>query len=42
MTLQKESLSFTDYTSLVLMERNQIEEILSFSPGFDALVARRY
>ena len=33
-------LSFTDVTSLVLMGRHGIDEIASFDPGFDGLVAR--
>ena len=41
-TLKKELLSFTDCTSLVLMDRNKIEEIMSFDSDFDGLIARRH
>ncbi len=40
-TLKERSLSFTDCTSLVLMSRNGIDEIMSFDSGFDGLVPRR-
>jgi len=35
-------MSFTDCTSLALMERNHIKEIMSFDTGFDGLVQRKY
>jgi len=35
-------MSFTDCTSLALMERNHIKEIMSFDTGFDGLVERIY
>ena len=33
-------MSFTDFTSLVLMEENGIKDIMSFDSGFDGLVSR--
>lgn len=41
-SLGKGSLSFTDITSLVLMARHGIDEIVSFDSGFDGLVARKH
>jgi predicted nucleic acid-binding protein len=39
-SLRDRPLSFTDCTSLALMEKNGIESIASFDPGFDGLVKR--
>jgi predicted nucleic acid-binding protein len=39
-SLGNRPLSFTDCTSLALMEKNGIESIASFDPGFDGLVKR--
>ena len=41
-SLGKGSLSFADITSLVLMARHGIDEIVSFDSGFDGLVARKH
>ena len=35
-------MSFTDCSSLALMERNHIKEMMSFDSGFDGLVQRIY
>ena len=40
-SLGKRLLSFTDITSLVLMARHGIDEMVSFDSGFDGLIARR-
>lgn len=37
---RKGQMSFTDFTSLVLMEENGIKDIMSFDSGFDGLVSR--
>jgi predicted nucleic acid-binding protein len=39
-SLKERFLSFTDCTSLALMEKNGIERIASFDSGFDGLVER--
>lgn len=39
---RKGQMSFTDFTSLVLMEENGIKDIMSFDSGFDGLVSRLY
>jgi len=39
-SLKDKPLSFTDCTTLVHMQKNQIKQILSFDSGFDGLVER--
>jgi len=39
-SLKERFLSFTDCTSLALMEKNGIKRIASFDSGFDGLVER--
>jgi len=41
-TMKDRFLSFTDYTSLALMERHDIERIMSFDSNFDGLAERVY
>ena len=39
-TLKDKPLSFTDCTTLAHIQKNQIEQILSFDSGFDGLIRR--
>jgi predicted nucleic acid-binding protein len=39
-TLEDKSLSFTDCTSLALMEKHGIKQVMSFDRGFDGLTQR--
>ena len=41
-TLKDKPLSFTDCTTLAHIQKNQINQILSFNSGFDGLVQRTY
>jgi predicted nucleic acid-binding protein len=41
-TFKDKPLSFSDCTSLALMEKNRIKQIMSFDSGFDGLTHRIY
>jgi len=41
-TFKDKPLSFTDCTSLALMEKNRVNQIMSFDSGFDGLIQRVY
>jgi len=41
-TFKDKPLSFSDCTSLALMEKNRIKQIMSFDSGFDGLTPRIY